>query len=146
MSPPETPPIGAAQPAGAPWQRRLLAGIGWLCVGLGLIGAVLPLLPTTPFLLLAAACFARSSERWHRWLFANRLFGDTLRRYQQGEGMPRRARIVTLSLLWLSLTASAYWAIPAERWPLWLVLAAIGLAVSVHILRMGRRIVAQPGR
>ena len=93
--------VSRPDPGGLPirrrgWRQRLLMLCGLLCVMLGLLGAVLPLLPTTPFLLVAAACFERSSPRLQRWLFSNRLFGDALRRYRNGEGMPRRSKIVLL--------------------------------------------------
>ena len=120
-------------------RRFLLIGAGWLCVGLGLLGAVLPLLPTTPFLLLAAACFARSSPRFYHWLHANRLFGGYLLRYRRGEGIPRRAKIISIGLLWLTLLTSAVWAVPARWWPVHALLLLIGVAVTAHILRIGKR-------
>ena len=122
-----------AAPAGP--MRFILTLAGLICVGLGAAGAVLPLLPTTPFLLLAAACFARGSPRLHRWLHTNRLFGAYLRRYRQGEGIPLVAKITTLTLLWLSLTASALWAVPESLWPIRVALVLVGLCVSYLILR-----------
>ncbi len=124
-----------ATPATGPW-RVLLTLAGLVCVGLAAAGAVLPLLPTTPFLLLAAACFARSSPRLNRWLHTNRVFGAYLRRYRRGEGLPLAAKIAILSLLWLSLTASALLAVPDHLWPIRVALAVIGLGVSLHILRI----------
>ena len=122
-----------AAPAGP--MRFILALAGLICVGLAAAGAVLPLLPTTPFLLLAAACFARGSPRLHRWLHTNRLFGAYLRRYRQGEGIPLAAKIATLTLLWLSLTASTLWAVPESLWPIRVALVLVGLCVSYLILR-----------
>lgn len=122
-------------PATGPWRVALtLAGL--VCVGLAAAGVVLPLLPTTPFLLLAAACFARSSPRLNRWLHTNRIFGVYLRRYRRGEGLPLAAKIAILSLLWLSLAASALLAVPDHLWPVRVALALLGLGVSLHILRL----------
>ncbi len=131
--------VSRPDPGGLPirrrgWRQRLLMLCGLLCVMLGLLGAVLPLLPTTPFLLVAAACFERSSPRLQRWLFSNRLFGDALRRYRNGEGMPRRSKIVLLVMLWGAVGFSL-WRLASE--PLWwLLLLLICGAVTVHILRI----------
>jgi hypothetical protein len=124
-------------------RRRLLRGLlvaaGTLLVALGLVGAFVPVLPTTPFLLLAAACWVRSSERLHRWLFANRLFGDYLRRYRAGEGLPLASKIATLALLWLSLGASALLAVPPRLWWVRVLLPLVGIAVTIHVLRIRTR-------
>ena len=131
--------VSRPDPGGLPirrrgWRQRLLMLCGLLCVMLGLLGAVLPLLPTTPFLLVAAACFERSSPRLQRWLFSNRLFGDALRRYRNGEGMPRRSKIALLLMLWGAVGFSL-WRLASE--PLWwLLLLLICGAVTVHILRI----------
>jgi uncharacterized membrane protein YbaN (DUF454 family) len=66
--------------------------LGWLCVGLGAIGAVLPLLPTVPFLLLAAICFARSSERVHQWLITHPRFGPPIQDWQRSGAIRRRVK------------------------------------------------------
>ena len=116
--------------------RLLPTFAGLICVALAAAGVVLPLLPTTPFLLLAAACFARGSPRLHRWLHTNRLFGAYLRRYRRGEGIPLTAKVAALVFLWLSLAASALWAVPERLWLLRLALAVLGLCVSCLILRL----------
>ena len=72
---------------------------GSISLGLGVLGMFLPLLPTTPLWLLAAACYARGSQRFHHWLIHHPMFGETIRRYQSGEGIPRRARNKTLIIL-----------------------------------------------
>ena len=77
--------------------------MGALAVLLGIIGICLPLLPTTPFLLLASWCFARGSSRLHHWLLSHRVFGDYLRKVEAGRGIPLRAKIVATVLLWGSL-------------------------------------------
>jgi hypothetical protein len=114
--------------------RVVLVASGSLSVGLGVLGMVLPVLPTTPFLLLAAACYLRSSRRLHRWLLSNRLFGGYLRRYLSGEGLPLAAKVSTIAMLWLSLGASALYAVPARLWWVRLILLAVGVGVSVHLL------------
>ncbi len=119
--------------------RVALIAAGVLFVGLGVIGAFVPVLPTTPFLLLAAACFVRSSERMHRWLHQNRVFGEYLRRYRDGEGIPLASKIWTLALLWATLGGSAFVAVPARLWWVRLFLLAVGLGVTIHILRIKTR-------
>jgi uncharacterized membrane protein YbaN (DUF454 family) len=112
--------------------RPLLLLTGWLAVALGLLGIVLPLLPTTPFALLAAACLTRSSPRGHRWLLATRLLGPALADWQAGRGVPLRARLVALALLWpWILIAMAATAAPS---PLRSLLPAVAIAVSVMVL------------
>ena len=73
--------------------RPLLIAFGLLFVGLAVLGMFLPVLPTTPLLLLALACFARSSERLHGWLLSHRVFGPFLKHWQETRSMPRRAKI-----------------------------------------------------
>ncbi len=120
-------------------RRVLLLAAGVVCVGLGVVGVLVPLLPTTPFLLLASACFLRSSDRLHRWLLGNRIFGDYLRRYRNGEGLPLSSKVTTLVLLWASLGASAFWAVPGRLWWVKLLLLGVGIGVTVHILRIKTR-------
>ena len=113
------------------FMRALLIGCGTLCVVLGVIGIFLPLMPTTVFLLLAAACYARSSERFHRKLVDHPWLGSYIR---QRSGMTVRQKIVTLTLLWLTLGATMIWTVDA----LWLqvLLAAIGAGVTIHVTRL----------
>ena len=116
--------------------RALLTVAGMVCVMLAVAGIVLPLLPTTPFLLLAAACFARSSPRLDDWLHHNRLFGPYLRAYRAGHGIPMPAKVSIIALLWISIAFSAILAVPDRLWALRLVLVMTGLLVSIHVLRV----------
>ena len=111
--------------------RALLIACGTLCVLLGVIGIFLPLMPTTVFLLLAAACYARSSERFHRRLVEHPWLGSYIR---QRQGMTVRQKAFTLTLLWATLGATIIWTAHA----LWLraLLALIGLGVTLHVARL----------
>ena len=79
--------------------RWLLLAAGFLFVGLAGLGAALPVLPTVPFLLVAAACFARSSDRFYHWLLANRLFGPTIRDWRETRSMPLRAKVLAIAMV-----------------------------------------------
>lgn len=105
---------------------------GTICVALAVLGLFLPLLPTTPFLLLAAACYARSSETMHRWLLTNRWFGEYIRSYRAGEPVPLRRTIPAITLLWLTIGYTAIAAVSL----LWvrLLLLAVAIGVTVHLV------------
>jgi uncharacterized membrane protein YbaN (DUF454 family) len=110
--------------------------VGVLAVLLGVLGIFLPLLPTTPFLLLAAACFARGSERMHRALLGNPMFGTYLSDFEQGKGIPARGKALALLMMWSSLVL-AMWRY--DVLVLRLALAAIGAGVSFYLLRLPTR-------
>ncbi len=112
---------------------------GTLSVALGVLGILLPVLPTTPFLLLAAACYLRSSRRLYQWLHTNRWFGKYLRWYRDGEGIPLASKVTSITLLWLSLGSSALFAVPQRLWWVKLVLGAIGMGVTIHLVRIKTR-------
>ncbi|MEN0108508.1 MAG: YbaN family protein [Pseudomonas sp.] len=88
--------------------RYALLTIGWLSVVLGVVGIFLPVLPTTPFLLLAAGCFARSSERFYRWLVDHPKLGPWIRDYLDGNGIPLKGKVYAIGLMWLSIGFSCY--------------------------------------
>ena len=114
--------------------RLLLLASGLLAVGLGTVGIFVPLLPTVPFLLLAAACFARSSERFHNWLLEHPHLGPILHSYLSGQGIPLKTKISTLALLWISIPISVFFFITI----LWvqILLIGIGLGVTIHLLQL----------
>ena len=114
-------------------KRFMLLMLGCLALGLGVVGVFLPLLPTTVFILLAAFCFARSSERCHQWLQQHKYFGDLLRNFQSGRGIPKLARLRAVILLWLSMGVSMW--ILANLW-LVLLLAVIGVCVTLYLYRL----------
>lgn len=114
--------------------RPLLIACGFISVFLGIIGIFFPVLPTTPFLLLAAFCFARSSDRFLNWLQTNRWLGAYIRNYREGRGMPLREKILTLAALWLSITLTAFLVISA--WWVRILLFAIAAGVTIHLVRI----------
>lgn len=114
--------------------RLALAAAGIVCVALGVLGIFLPILPTTPFLLLAAACFSRSSSRFYHWLLTNRWCGTYIRNYREGRGIELRHKIVTLLLLWLTIGAAALLAV--EKVPVRILLLVIASGVTIHVLKI----------
>lgn len=116
-----------------PFKRILLIIAGILSLVLGVIGAFVPLLPTVPLVLLAAYCFGRSSEKLHQWLLRHRYFGPIIENFQAGKGIPRRVKYRAIIVLWLSMGMSA-WIV--GRLPLQLMLAVIGLGVTIYLWRL----------
>ena len=112
--------------------RLLLKIAGTVFLIIGGVGIVLPLLPTTPFLLLAAVCYARSSERWYRWLLYNRWFGSYIRNWHEGRGIPMKTKILSILFLILTIGYSAAVVVPFFIGKVALILVAV--CVSVHIL------------
>ncbi|KGA60429.1 DUF454 family protein [Proteus vulgaris] len=89
-------------------KRILLIIAGWLCVGLATLGVILPVLPTTPFLLLAAWCFSRSSIRFHYWLLYRSWFGPYLRYWQTHRAMPKGAKPKAILMILLTFAISLW--------------------------------------
>ncbi|PKL41070.1 MAG: DUF454 domain-containing protein [Spirochaetae bacterium HGW-Spirochaetae-1] len=114
--------------------KTLFVIVGLLCLALGLIGVVLPVLPTTPFVLLAAALFIRSSDSLHRRLLASPLFGKYISDFSEKKGMTMRGKIYAISLMWTMIGLSIVY-IDSFPWRVLLVLlgcvgtAAMGLIV-----------------
>jgi uncharacterized membrane protein YbaN (DUF454 family) len=114
--------------------RYLLITAGSLFLALGIIGIFVPLLPTTPFLLLAAACYLRSSPVLYHRLYNHRFLGLYLRAYRDGTGLPLHARVITISLLWLTIGYSALFIIDSLHLRLFLLIIAI--AVTIHVVSL----------
>ena len=112
-------------------KKIIFYSIGYISVALGIIGLIFPILPTTPFLLLAAACFAGNSEKAYNWLVNNKIFGKIIRDYREGKGLSVKVKIYTIFFLWLSiilsiLLISIFW--------VQILLVIIAGAVSVHVI------------
>ncbi len=130
------PPPGPPRRTGI--RRTLLLALGMLCVGLGAIGSVTPLLPTTPFLLLAAFCFARSSPGLYRKLCSNAYLNSYLENYRTGCGVPWRFKLRGIAFLWIALAFSSLFRRDLLYWG---ILAAVGAGVTIHLL-----LLHSPGR
>lgn len=115
-------------------KRIALTVCGSLCVALGVVGMFMPILPTTPFLLLAAVCYARRSKRFYDWLLTNRWCGGYIRNYREGKGITRQQKVLTITLLWLSIGSTAWFAV--SLWWVKLILLGIAVAVTTHLLRI----------
>lgn len=105
---------------------------GFLLVAIGVIGIFLPLLPTTIFLILASACFVKSSPRANEWLKNNKYLGPYLKNYQEKTGLTVKSKFLTLILLWVSILASAVFL--TNEFYIKLILLAIAAGVSIHII------------
>ncbi len=115
------------------WRHYGLIALGWLSIALGVIGIFLPLLPTTPFILLAAWCFARSSERFHQWLMNHQRLGPIVKAWYSGDGISRKLRNRTLLVMWASLALTA--ALMANVWVLPYLLL-VGVGTTVFLMRL----------
>lgn len=105
--------------------------VGTISVGLAILGAVLPLLPATPFLLLASACYVRGSERLYSRLMTSRFFGAYLTNIRERRGIPFKAKVYTLLVMWASLLFSIY---RFESAPLDALLFVTGIIVTCVVL------------
>jgi len=114
-------------------KRWLFIAAGTICVVIGAIGVIVPVLPTTPFLLLAAICYTRSSERLYRAPLSNRIFGSYIRNYLEGRGIPVRVKAMAITFLWATILVSMYL---VENTVMRVVLPIISIAVTAHILSL----------
>lgn len=112
--------------------KWILITAGTIFVGIGIIGIFIPILPTTPFLLLAAACYARSSKKFYEWLINNKLIGTYIKNYREGKGVPLKIKIFTVFLLWITILFSVFFILLISWIKIILIIIAIG--VTIHIL------------
>lgn len=116
---------------------KQIGNIVLICIGsifmiIGVIGIFIPLLPTTPFLLLASACFIRGSEKCHNLFLNNKLFGKYIKNYLDKKGITLQAKIYTIIMLWVSILISSIFAVSI----LWvrIILILIAIIVTTHLL------------
>ncbi len=114
--------------------RVVLIVLGFVFVGFGILGMFLPLLPTTPFLLLAAACFARSSKRFYNWLLNHRVFGNYIKNYREHRAITLHGKIISLVLMWLVMGYTVLFAL--SNIFLRILVILIGIGVTRHILSL----------
>lgn len=121
-----------AQVFDGPFMRLLFLCLGWFFVALGVVGAFLPILPTTPFLLLAVACFARSSPKLEAWLMNHPKFGPTLRNWREHGAIPRRAKIAAVVMM--SVSYAIFWFGTSP--PLWraVLVAALMIGPAIFVV------------
>ena len=115
-------------------RKIILITFGTMSAGLGIAGIFLPVLPTTPFLLLSALCFSKSSEKFHKWLLTSRLTGKYISNYLSGRGMPVKQKIISISLLWLTIGSTVIFIIQALF--VKIIILTIASAVTIHLLRI----------
>lgn len=121
----------------SPALRGLLLALGVLFVLLGIAGALLPVLPTTPFMLLAAACFARASTRFYNWLLNNPVFGPTVLEWRRHHSIPWRIKITAIVLMGITLSVSIVFFVPWLE--LQIALALGGVALGIYLYRIPSR-------
>lgn len=114
--------------------RYILIGLGFAFLGLGIVGMFLPVLPTTPFLLLSASCFARSSKRFYNWILNHRIFGTYIRNYREQRAMTLHGKIFALLLMWLVTGYTALF-LTSNLFVSVLVIL-VGIGVTKHILSL----------
>ena len=112
--------------------KVLFAILGSVSLALGIMGVFLPVLPTTPFLLLSAALYMRSSQRLYGWLMSHKHLGEYIRNFREHKALPLRVKIVSVTMVWATLLYCAIFV--AKEWWMSAVFIAIAVGVTVHIL------------
>jgi hypothetical protein len=123
---PQPPAVGAGKPvARSRVGRAAWSAMGFTAVGVGAVGVVVPGLPTTGFFVLAAWCFSRSSPRFEQWVLDLPHIGPMVRDHRAGLGMPRRAKVMAISTMWVAITVSGW--LLRDRWPIAASVVLLGL-------------------
>lgn len=115
-------------------RKILFVAAGILSVAIGTVGAFVPLLPTVPFLLLAAYFFAKSSPRLYHWLHTNRWFGKILTDYKEGKGVPLRIKVYSIVLMWVVVASSLLYMIESTVGKI--IMVVVGIAVTIHLMML----------
>jgi uncharacterized membrane protein YbaN (DUF454 family) len=119
-------------------KRQLLLAAGTLSLAIGIVGIFVPILPTTPFLLLAASCYLRSSQRFYNWLIGNRFFGNYIRNYIEGRGIPLKVKLFIIALLWVTISISI-WLVAKPLVTIILLIVAVGVTLHIIFIRVKRK-------
>lgn len=112
-------------------KKYLLIAAGSISLGLGILGIFLPLLPTTPFLLITAFCYTRSSKRLYNWLINQKHIGRYIKNYVNHHSVTKKTKVVTITFLWITLILSG---ILINKTAMYIVLSAVGVGVTTHLL------------
>jgi uncharacterized membrane protein YbaN (DUF454 family) len=115
------------------FMKYLLIFLGLISLILGIAGIFLPILPTTPFLLLSAALFARSSKYLYNRLLNHKILGKYIRGFLDEKAIPLHIKILSISIMWLTILCTIVFAASEKQW-LQLLLLATAIAITVHIL------------
>jgi uncharacterized membrane protein YbaN (DUF454 family) len=112
-------------------KKIFLIVAGTFFVALGIIGIFIPVLPTTPFILLAATLYSRSSQKFYEWIINNKIVGTYIKNYKAGKGVPLIIKIVTIALLWITLGCSALFV--TDILFIRIIMGLIAIGVTIHI-------------
>ncbi len=138
--PVEFPVPAGVKPLSGP-RAWALRAVGLLCLGLAAIGVILPLMPATCFLLVSAACFARSSPRLYHWMHHNRVFGQLLRDYRDHRVIPIRIKAASTVVLWVTMGVTL---VLVPNWIVRTIVIAIGVTITAHVLSVRHRAAPEP--
>jgi uncharacterized protein len=116
------------------FRRYLYLIVGSLALGAGVLGVFLPILPTTPFVLLAAWCFLRSSNKLYMWVVNNETFGPTVKNYQEGKGITQKTRIRAIVMMWAAISVSVYFFV--SNLYVIALMYLIAISVSLYLYRL----------
>jgi len=114
-------------------KKVIYISCGSISLGLGVLGIFLPLLPTTPFLLLSAACYIRGSKKLYKWLINHKYFGPLIKNYREQKGIELKTKIILISLLWVTISLSAY---KIRHIHVCILLFIVAVGVTVHLTRI----------
>lgn len=117
-------------------KKLTLLILGFTFLILGTIGIVLPVLPTTPFMLLAAGCFSGSNKKMENWIKKNKYFGIYIENYQKGTGVPKKIKIKSIIYLWLSLSICFFFI--KNIWVI-IMIFIIGSIVTVYLMSLKKK-------
>ena len=131
---PQQPETAKETKASQKLVRAFFFVAGTVSLVIGVIDIVLPVLPTTPFLLLALACYCRSSERMTHWMLNNKYFGKYIKNYREGKGIPLKTKLLALTILWTTIVFSAFFIIPILIAQI--ILFTVAAAVTLHLIRL----------
>jgi len=112
--------------------NKILVVSGTFFLLIGIVGIIIPILPTTPFLLLSAACYAKGSKKFYNWLINNKWLGEYIKNYQEGKGIPINVKILTITFLWITIVFSII--LIVTNYLIQIILLIIAIAVTIHIL------------